>query len=44
MGMLALPVAEFVALLHNTTYLGYSARSGSRASSREHTLFAGSPR
>ena len=30
--MLALPVAEFVALMHHTTYLGYSQRGGSGSS------------
>lgn len=53
--MLALPVAEFVALMHHTTYLGYSQRSGSGSGSgaaaggggsgrEHHAFFAGSPR
>ena len=52
--MLALPVAEFVALSHNTTYLGYSqsgtiaspaaAVSGERSKERPVTFFAGSPK
>lgn len=41
LGVLALPVAEFLALLHQTSYLGYSQRSSDHA---EHSFFAGSPR
>ncbi|KAG1663644.1 hypothetical protein FOA52_011699 [Chlamydomonas sp. UWO 241] len=40
LGVLALPVAEFLALLHRTTYLGYS-QGGSK--SKDHPFFAGSP-
>lgn len=41
LSVLALPVAEFLALLHNTSYLGYSQRSSQSA---EHPFFAHSPR
>eukprot|EP00195_Chlamydomonas_chlamydogama_P014669 CAMPEP_0202900886 /NCGR_PEP_ID=MMETSP1392-20130828/12091_1 /ASSEMBLY_ACC=CAM_ASM_000868 /TAXON_ID=225041 /ORGANISM="Chlamydomonas chlamydogama, Strain SAG 11-48b" /LENGTH=388 /DNA_ID=CAMNT_0049587343 /DNA_START=36 /DNA_END=1199 /DNA_ORIENTATION=- len=41
LGVLALPVAEFLALSHRTSYLGYSQRS---SNSKEHPFFAGSPR
>jgi len=41
LGVLALPVAEFLALLHRTTYLGYS-QDGSK--SKDHPFFAGSPK
>eukprot|EP00798_Chlamydomonas_sp_ICE-L_P017941 gene17941-24344_t len=41
LGVLALPVAEFLALLHQTAYLGYSQRS---SESSQHPFFAGSPK
>ena len=41
LGVLALPVAEFLALLHQTAYLGYSQRS---SGSSDHAFFAGSPK
>lgn len=41
LGVLALPVAEFLALLHRTTYLGYSQVT---SASKDHAFFAGSPR
>jgi len=41
LSVLALPVAEFLALLHNTSYLGYSQRSSEQA---EHPFFASGPR
>ncbi|GLI69924.1 hypothetical protein VaNZ11_014652 [Volvox africanus] len=40
LGILALPVGEFLALLHNTSYLGYSQRTSAQA---EHPFFASGP-
>lgn len=40
MGVLALPVAEFLAVKHNTAYLGYSQHSSSSA---QHPFFASGP-
>lgn len=34
LSVLALPVAEFLALLHNTSYLGYSQRGSAQGGSR----------
>ncbi|GFR48334.1 hypothetical protein Agub_g10220 [Astrephomene gubernaculifera] len=39
-GILALPVGEFLALLHNTSYLGYSQRTSTQAT---HPFFASGP-
>ncbi|KAF5841778.1 hypothetical protein DUNSADRAFT_11094 [Dunaliella salina] len=39
--VLALPVAEFLALLHNTSYLGYSQKASNSGS---HPFFAQGPR
>jgi 5'-AMP-activated protein kinase regulatory gamma subunit len=41
MSVLALPVAEFLALEHNTAYIGYSANA---SSSSKHPFFASSKR
>ncbi|KAG2452837.1 hypothetical protein HYH02_002183 [Chlamydomonas schloesseri] len=40
LGILALPVGEFLALLHNTSYLGYSQRTSTQAA---HPFFASGP-
>ncbi|GLC41442.1 hypothetical protein PLESTB_001011000 [Pleodorina starrii] len=40
LGILALPVGEFLALLHNTSYLGYSQRTSAQAA---HPFFASGP-
>ncbi|KAG2499693.1 hypothetical protein HYH03_002628 [Edaphochlamys debaryana] len=40
LGILALPVGEFLALLHNTSYLGYSQRTSQQAG---HPFFASGP-
>ncbi|KAG2436215.1 hypothetical protein HXX76_006527 [Chlamydomonas incerta] len=40
LGILALPVGEFLALLHNTSYLGYSQRTSAQAT---HPFFASGP-
>ncbi|GAX84672.1 hypothetical protein CEUSTIGMA_g12093.t1 [Chlamydomonas eustigma] len=42
LGTLALPVAEFVALMHGTTYLGYS--QGGSSHRHSHPFFGGSPK
>jgi len=42
--VLALPVAEFLALLHNTSYLGYSQRSSSQSGAGTNPFFALGPR
>ncbi|KXZ50299.1 hypothetical protein GPECTOR_17g938 [Gonium pectorale] len=40
LGILALPVGEFLALLHGTSYLGYSQRTSAQAA---HPFFAAGP-
>jgi hypothetical protein len=40
-GVLALPVAEFLAVKHGTSYLGYSQHPDSWAAAKDHPYFAG---